>query len=161
MSRFAGMSRITTDVRTCAALRHTLPYHKPPARRMHVEFDDRDAPCFPGSASLRKIPDMAAVNKIVGPVAPPPSPPPPPSPEEAVETHRVDTEQATAAKAALFRLFANVTLTVPDWTDHCAALSLLPSRASQKHDYEVLKSLREHQARYVDLLITIKENQFQ
>ena len=97
---------------------------------------------------------MAAVNKIAGPVAPPPSP------EEAVETHRVDTEQATAAKAALFRLFANATLAVPDWTDHCAALSLLPSRASQNHDYEVLKSLREHQARYVDLLFTTKENYF-
>ena len=100
---------------------------------------------------------MAAVNKIVGPVAPPPSPPPPP-PEEAVDTHRVDTGQATVAKAALFRLLANVTLAVPDWTDHCAALSLLPSRASQNHDYEVLKSLRENQARYVDLLITTKEN---
>ena len=78
--------------------------------------------------------------------------------EKAVETHRVDTEQATAAKAALFRLFANVTLAAPDWTDHCAALSLLPSRASQNHDYEVLKSLREQQARYVDLLVTIKQN---
>ena len=115
---------------------------------------DRGAPCSPGSAPVIKIPDMAAVNKIVGPVAPPPPP------EEAVETHRVDTEQATVATAALFRLFTDVTLAVPDWTDHCAALSLLPSRASQNHDYEVLKSLREHQARYVDLLITTKDNYF-
>ena len=80
--------------------------------------------------------------------------------EKAVETHRVDTEQATVTKAALFRLFADVTSAVPDWTDHCAALPLLPSRASQNHDYDVLKSLRENQARYVDLLITIKENYF-
>ena len=139
---------------------------------------------------MRKMPEMAAVNKIVGPVAPPPPPPPPvaksdaamepkvppekpqsdqPSSsssacaepnEKAVETHRVDTEQATVTKAALFRLFADVTSGVPDWTDYCAALPLLPSRASQKRDYEILKSLRENQARYVHLLTTIKESYF-
>ena len=80
--------------------------------------------------------------------------------EKAVETHRVDTEQATVTKAALFRLFADVTSGVPDWTDYCAALPLLPSRASQKRDYEILKSLRENQARYVHLLTTIKESYF-
>ena len=122
----------------CGTAAH-IAVSQAPARRMHVDFDDRDAPCSLGSASVRKIPDMAALNNIVGPVAPPPPPPPPP--EEAVETHRVDTEQATVAQAALFRLFADVTLAVPDWTDHCAALSLLPSRASQNHDYEVLTSL--------------------
>ena len=62
--------------------------------------------------------------------------------EKAVETHRVDTEQATATKAALFRLFADVTLGVPDWTDYCAALPLFPSRALQMRDYEILISLR-------------------
>ena len=101
---------------------------------------------LPGSAPVRQMPEMAAVNKIVGPVAPPPPPPPPvaksdaamepkvppekpqsdqPSSgssacaapnETAVETHRVDTEQATATKAALFRLYADVTSEVPDWT---------------------------------------------
>ena len=104
-----------------------------PARTMHVDLDDLDAPCLPGSAPVRKMPETAAVNNIVGPVAPPPPP------EEAVYTHCVDPEQATVAKAALFRLFADVTFAVPAWTDHCAALSLLPSRAAQNHDYEVLK----------------------
>jgi hypothetical protein len=80
--------------------------------------------------------------------------------EKAVETHRVDTEQATVTKAALFRLFADVTSQVPDWTDYCAAVPLLPSRASQKRDYEKLKSLRENQARYVHYLSTIKESYF-
>ena len=80
--------------------------------------------------------------------------------EKAVETHRVDTEQATVTKAALFRLFADVTSGVPDWTDYCAALPLLPSRASEKRDYEILKSLRDKQARYVDLLARIKESYF-
>ena len=80
--------------------------------------------------------------------------------EKAVETHRVDTEQATVTKAALFRLFADVTSGVPDWTDDCAALPLLPSRASQKRYYDILKSLRENQARYVHLLTTIKESYF-
>ena len=147
------------------------------------------APCLPGSAPARKMPEMAAVTKIVGPVAPPPPPPPvaksdaamepkvpPEKPqsdqpsssssacaepnEKAVETHRVDTEQATVTKAALFRLFADVTSGVPDWTDYCAALPLLPSRASQKRDYAILESLRENQARYVHLLTTIKESYF-
>ena len=160
-----------------------------PARTIHVDLDDPEAPCLPGSAPVRKMPEMAAVNKIVGPVAPPPPPPPvaksdaamepkvpPEKPqsdqpsssssacaepnEKAVETHRVDTEQATVTKAALFRLFADVTSGVPDWTDYCAALPLLPSRASQKRDYEILKSLRENQARYVHLLTTIKESYF-
>lgn len=49
---------------------------------------------------------------------------------------------------------------VPDWTDSCAALPLLPSRASQKHDFENLKSLRGKQARYVHLRITIKASYF-
>ena len=49
---------------------------------------------------------------------------------------------------------------MPDWTDHCAAILLLPSRASQNHDYEILKSLRENQARYVHLLTTTKESYF-
>ena len=49
---------------------------------------------------------------------------------------------------------------MPDWTDYCAALPLLPSRASQKRDYEILQSLRESQARYVHLLTTIKESYF-
>ena len=43
--------------------------------------------------------------------------------------------------------FADVTSGVPDWTDYCAALPLLPCRASQKRDYEVLQSLRDNQAR--------------
>ena len=138
------------------------------------------------------MPEMAAVNKIVGPVAPPPLPPAPPPVaksdaamepqvppekpqsdqpsssssacaepnEKAVETHRVDTEQATVTKAALFRLFADVTSGVPDWTDFCAALPLLPSRASEKRDYEILKSLRDNQARYVHLQTTLKESYF-
>ena len=78
--------------------------------------------------------------------------------EKAVETHRVDTEQATVTKAALFRLFTDVSMGVPDWTDLCAALPLLPSRASQKRDYESLKSLREQQSRDVHQLFTIKES---
>ena len=126
------------------------------------------------------MPEMTAVNKIVGPVAPPPPPPvvepkvPAEKPqsdqpsssssacaepnEKAVETHRVDTEQATVTKAALFRLFADVTSGVPDWTDYCAALPLLPSRASQQRDYEILKSRRDNQSRYVHLLTTSKDS---
>ena len=160
-----------------------------PARTIHGDLDDCKAPCLPGSAPVRKMPEMAAVTKIVGPVQPP-SPPPSPPPvaksdaamepkvppekpqsdqpsssssacaepnEKAVETHRVDTEQATVTKAALFRLFADVTSGVPDWTDCCAALPLLPSRASQKRDYDVLKSLRGEHTRYVHLLTSIKE----
>ena len=49
---------------------------------------------------------------------------------------------------------------VPDWTDFCTALPLLPSRASQKRGYESLKSLREQQARYVHQLFAIKESYF-
>ena len=80
--------------------------------------------------------------------------------EKAVETHRVDTEQATATKAALFRLFADVTSGVPDWTDFCAALPLLPSRDSRNGDYDMLKSLRDKQAQYVHRLATIKGSCF-
>ena len=80
--------------------------------------------------------------------------------EKAIETHRVDTEQATVTKAALFRLFADITKEVPDWTDYCAALPLLPSRASQNHGYEILTSLRTNQARHVHQLTTIKESYF-
>ena len=47
---------------------------------------------------------------------------------------------------------------MPDWTEYCAAVPLLPSRASQKRDYEKLKSLRENQARYVHSLSTIAES---
>ena len=153
-----------------------------PARTMHVDWDTPDAPCLPGSAPVRDMPEMAAVNKIVGPLAPP-SPPPRPPPkappqkpksdqpstsssacadphEKAVETHRGDTEQATVTTAALCRLFTDVTMGVPDWTDFRAARPLLPSRASQKRDYENLKSLREKQARYVLLLMTTKETYF-
>ena len=151
-----------------------------PARPIHID------------KMLWKMLEMAAVNKIVGPGAPPPLPPAPPPVaksdvamepkvppekpqsdqssssssacakpnEKAVETHRVDTEQITVTKAALFRLFADVTSRAPDWTDHCAALPLLPSRASEKRDYEILKSLRDKQAQYVDLLSRIKEDYF-
>ena len=73
---------------------------------------------------------------------------------EAVETHRVDTEQATGTKAAFFRLFTDITSGVPDWTAYCAAVPLLPSRASQMHDYENL-TLRQDQARSLHLLTTI------
>merc|ERR1712122_104632 len=90
------------------------------------------APCLPGSAPVRKMPEMAAVTKVVGPVAPPPPPPPPPVAksdaamepkvppekpqsdqpsssssacaepnEKAVETHRVDTEQATGNESGI------------------------------------------------------------
>lgn len=144
------------------------------ARTMRVDWDTPDAPCLLGSAPVRYMPGMAAVNKIVGPIAPP-SPPPQPPPvaksgaamqaqappqkpqsdqpstsfsacaepnEKAAESHRVDIEQATVTKAALLRLFTDVSMGVPDWTDCSAALPLLPSRASQKRDYDVLKPLR-------------------
>ena len=80
--------------------------------------------------------------------------------EKSVETHRVDTEQATVTKAALCRLFADVTSGVPDRAEHCAALPLLPSRASEKRDYEKLKSLRDMQARYVHYLGEIKKSYY-
>ena len=48
------------------------------ARPIHVVLDDPEAPCLPGSAPVRKMPEMAAVDKIVGPVAPLPLPPAPP-----------------------------------------------------------------------------------
>ena len=103
----------------------------------------------PGSAPVKQMPEIAAVNKIVGPVN-----------EKAVETHRVDTEQTIVTKAALFRLFADVASGVPDWMGICAALPLLPSRASENHDYEILKALRDKQARYLNQLATIKESYF-
>ena len=97
----------------------------------------RTIQCLPGSAPVRKMPEMATVNKIVGPAAPSPPPPPPvaksdaameskPSSsssavethrvdtEQAVETHRVDTEQAVVTNTALFRLYTDITLAVPD-----------------------------------------------
>ena len=131
-----------------------------PARPIHGDLDDPEAPCLPGSASLEKGLEMSAVHKIVGPVVPPPPAPPPrliKEPQVAPENY---TEQATVAQAALFRLFADVTSGVPDWMDFCAAIALLPSRASEKRDYEILKSLRDKQARYVHLLARIKESYF-
>ena len=56
----------------------------------------------------------------------------------------------------MLRLLIDVTTAVPDWTNFCAGLPLLPNRASEKQDYENLKSLIVNQARYVDRLITIK-----
>ena len=73
----------------------------------------------------------------------------------AVETRRVDTEQA------LFRLCTDITLGVPDWTNFCAALDLLPNRASKRRDYDTLISLRNTQARFCEQLMTIKEQLFE
>ena len=42
------------------------------AQQIHIELDDREAPCLLGSAPVKKMLEMAAVNKIVGPGAPPP-----------------------------------------------------------------------------------------
>ena len=78
--------------------------------------------------------------------------------EESVETDEVDTEEATERNVELFGLFADVISEVPDWTEHSAAVLLLPTRASEKLDYETLKVLRDNQARYVHLLSTIKES---
>ena len=79
---------------------------------------------------------------------------------QAVEAHRADSEEARVTNAALFRLFADVTAGVPDWTGVCASIPLLPSRASEKRDYMMLRLLRDEQARYVDLLFNIKERHF-
>ena len=76
------------------------------------------------------------------------------------KTDRVDAAEVTVTKAALFRQFVDVIVAVPDWTDSCACLPLLPSRASEKCDYENLKSLRDKQARYLQLLTTLKGSNF-
>ena len=112
-----------------------------------------------------RFPEMEAVNKVVGPGAPQSlSSAPPPEPQldqpSSSSSDELDSGQATVLKAALFRLFADVTSGVPDWTDFCESLPLLPNRASQKRDYETLKSLRDKQARYMDLLSKIKERYY-
>ena len=52
-----------------------VPQAPPETILVDLEEDDPEAPFLPASAPVRKRPDMAAVNKIVGPVAPPPPPP--------------------------------------------------------------------------------------
>ena len=56
-----------------------------------------------------------------------------------------------------YRLFANMTKDVPDWSRLCMALPLLPSRAAQKDDYDNLRSLRNEQARYVRQLYRFQD----
>ena len=118
---------------------------------------------------------MEAVTKIEGPRAPPP-PSPPPSEEaqwdkassssetdaeqneETRESNQIDTEEKLLRQQLSLQVFTDVTSMVPDWTNYCTAIPLLPNRASQKQDYQNLTALRDHQARYLHLLTTMKLN---
>ena len=70
-----------------------------PARPSHIELGDPEAPRVPGPAPLKKMPEMAAVNKIVGPVPPPPLPPAPP-PAAVTETTTTAVAETTTAAVA-------------------------------------------------------------
>ena len=124
--------------------------------------------------AVEKAIAKAAVRNIVRPVVrprPPPEKPQADQPsstssacearnEKRVETQWVDTEQVTVTKAALFRLFADVTSGAPDWANLLAHLALIPNRASESHDYKMLKLLRDTQARYVHQQSNIKVRYF-
>ena len=145
-----------------------------PGRTIQVDGNDPEGPSLSKLRAVEKAIAKAAVRDIVRPVVrprPPPEKPQSDQPsstssacaarnEKAVETQWVDTEQVTVTKANLFRLFADVTSGAPDWTNLLAHLPLLPNRASESHDYKMLKLLRDTQARYVHQLSNIKERYF-
>ena len=57
-------------------------------------------------------------------------------------------------------MFTDIITAVPDWRRMSAALPLLPSRASEKVDYDNLKLFRNNQARFMDQLNTFKRMYF-
>ena len=83
---------------------------------------------------------------------------------DAVETDTVDTGPKhaldVAQKRSLISLLTDITITVPDWMPFCLGADLLPKRASEKRDYKFLKDLRNHQARYIQEIQEIKEQNF-
>ena len=145
-----------------------------PGRTIQVDGNDPEGPSLSKLRAVEKAMVKAAVRNIVRPVVrprPPPEKPQADQPsstssacaarnEKRVETQWVDTEQVSVTKANLFRLFADVTSGAPDWANLLAHLALIPNRASESHDYKMLKLLRGTQARNVHQQSNIKVRYF-
>ena len=127
-----------------------------------ADIDNGDAPCRPQlAAGLRRlnksVPLSGTVRRIVGPNTPA---------QETLKTEvgaKKSEDRPAAAvapaddtKAALRCQLIGVASAVPNWTGMLVALPLVPNRASQMYDRDVMQQLWQEQARYVQYLASQK-----